>query len=138
MTIGPHEEITERILKCAFDVQNTLGCGFLEKVYENAMVEALKDERLEVGQQVPLRVHFREVLVGEYVADIIVSGTVLVEIKATEANPPIYVAQVLNYLKATGLPIGLLINFGKPRLFYRRFQLRENISRDTGDARDKK
>ncbi len=138
MTVGLHEEITKRILKCAFDVQNTLGCGFMEKVYENAMIAALKSDGLEVAQQVPLRIHFQEVLVGEYVADIVVSGTVLVEIKATETNPPIYVAQVLNYLKATGLPVGLLINFGKPILYYRRFQLREKNSRDTGDARDKK
>ena len=138
MTIGPHEEITERILKCAFEVQNTLGCGFLEKVYENAMIVALKSDGLEVAQQVPLRVHFQEILVGKYVADTIVSSTVLVEIKATEVNPPIYVAQVLNYLKATGLPVGLLINFGSPKLHYRRLQLRKKNSRDAGDARDKK
>ena len=125
MTIGPHEELTGRILKCAFRVQNTLGCGFLEKVYENAMMVALKADGLEAARQVPRRVHFEGVLVGEYFADIVVARRVLVEIKATEENPPIYIAQVLNYLKATELPVGLLINFGSPKLFYRRLTLRE-------------
>ena len=125
MTIGPHEELTGRILKCAFRVQNTLGCGFLEKVYENAMMVALKADGLEAARQVARTVHFEGVLVGEYFADIVVAQRVLVEIKATEENPPIYIAQVLNYLKATELPVGLLINFGSPKLFYRRLTLRE-------------
>ena len=126
MPIGPHEDVTKGILKCAFRVQNTLGCGFLEKVYENAMMVALEQEGLEAVQQVPLRVHFDEVLVGNYVADIVVERAVLVEIKAAEDNPPIYVAQVLNYLKASDLPVGLLVNFGSPRLWYRRLALRTN------------
>ena len=126
MSIGAHEELTRQILGCAFRGQNTLGCGFLEKVYENALIVALKQEQLEAIQQIPLKVHFEGILVGEYVADIIVGGAVLVEIKATEENPPIYVAQVLNYLRATNLPVGLLLNFGKPRLHYRRLQLRRN------------
>jgi GxxExxY protein len=124
MGIGLHEDVTERILKCAFLVQNTLGCGFLEKVYENAMMAALRREGVEARQQVPLRVHFLDELVGDFVADILVQRAVVVEIKATKENPPIYVAQVLNYLKATGLPVGLLLNFGRPKLYYRRFQLR--------------
>jgi GxxExxY protein len=135
MPLGPHEDITGAAIKCAFDVQNKLGCGFLEKVYENAMMVALKREGLQAIQQVPLRVHFDGVLVGEYVADIIVNGAVLVETKATEETPPIYVAQVLNYLKATNLPVGLLLNFGRPRLFCRRLTLRhKEIGRDAGDA----
>ena len=125
MALGAHEELTGRILRCAFRVQNTLGCGFLEKVYENAMMVALDKEGLDAAQQVPLRVHYEDVLVGEYVADIIVERTVLLEIKATEENPPVYVAQVLNYLKATNLPVGLLINFGLPKLRYRRLALRK-------------
>jgi GxxExxY protein len=77
--------------------------------------------------------------VGDYVADIIVNGAVLVEIKATEEDPPIYVAQILNYLKATNLPVGLLLNFGLPRVYYRRLTLRHReISRDAGDAGDKR
>ena len=128
MGVGAYEEITGGILKCAFEVQNTLGCGFLEKVYENALVVALKKCGVHVDQQVPLRVHFKEILVGEYVADLIVDRTVLVEIKASEKNPPIYTAQVLNYLKATNLPVGLLLNFGTPKLYYRRLTLRNPIN----------
>ena len=125
MAIGEHEELTGRILRCAFRVQNTLGCGFLEKVYENAMMVALEEEGLEAVQQMPLRVRFRGVLVGDFVADIIVARTVIVEIKATEEDPPIYKAQVLNYLKAANLPVGLLLNFGQPKLRYRRLTLRK-------------
>ena len=125
MAIGPHEEVTQRILKCAFEVQNALGCGFLEKVYQKAMGVALQREGLDASSQVPLRVHFQGVLVGAYYADFVVAQAVLVEIKATEANPTIHVAQVLNYLKATGLRVGLLINFGSPKLHYRRLALRE-------------
>ena len=88
MAIGPHEDVTKRILKCAFRVQNTLGCGFLEKVYENAMMVALEQEGLQAVQQVPLRVHFEGGLVGNYVADIVVERAVLIEIKAAEDNPP--------------------------------------------------
>jgi GxxExxY protein len=106
------------------------GTGFLERVYQNALMVALEREGLGAAQQVPLRVHFEGVLVGEYVADIVVENAVLVEIKATEENPPIYVAQVLNYLKATGLPVGLLINFGRPRLYYRRLTLRDRLGQD--------
>ena len=135
MLKGPHEDITGRVLKCAFDVQKTLGCGFLEKVYENAMMAAFGEEGLEAAQQVPLRAHYRGVLVGDYVADIIVARVVLVEIKATQENPPIYVAQVLNYLKATGLPVGLLLNFGRPRLYYRRLALRQSGLADVQEDR---
>jgi GxxExxY protein len=123
-----HADLTGKIIQCAFEVQNTLGCGFLEKVYENAMMVAVREQGLDAMQQVPLRVHFRDVLVGDYIADMIVDRTVLVEIKATELNPPIHVAQLLNYLKATGLKVGLLLNFGKPRVYYRRLELREDGS----------
>ena len=128
MSIGAHEDITGGILKCAFEVQNTLGCGFLEKIYENALVVALKNAGMHVDQQMPLRVHFKEVLVGEYQADLIIDRAVLVEVKATEKNPPIYTAQVLNYLKATNLPVGLLLNFGTPKLYYRRLTLRNQVN----------
>lgn len=128
MAIGAHEELTERILKCAYRVQNTLGCGFLEKVYEKSMMVALEREGLQAVRQVPLRVHFDGFLVGEYVVDIVVDRTVLLEIKATEDNPGIYTAQVLNYLKATRLPVGMLLNFGRPKLYVRRLSLRQNPS----------
>ena len=120
---GLHEELTEKIIRGSFAVSNTLGCGFLEKVYENALVVELRRMGLRVAQQAPVRVVYAEQTVGEYVADVIVEGAVLVEIKATVEDHPIYVAQTLNYLKATRLPVGLLINFGQPRLQYRRLIL---------------
>lgn len=125
---GSHAEITGKILKRAFEVQNSLGCGFLEKVYENAMMVAMKRMGLEAISQVPLRVHFKDVLVGEYIADIVVAGAVPVEIKAAQENPRIHVAQVLNYLKATGLRVGMLLNFGLPKVYYRRLELRNDGS----------
>lgn len=84
------------------------------------MVVALKNAGVEVEQQAQYHIHYQDVLVGEYVADLIVNRSVVVEIKATELNPPVYVAQVLNYLKASKLPVGLLLNFGMPKLYYRR------------------
>jgi len=126
---APHEDLTARILRCAFKVQNTLGCGFLEKAYENAMMVELQREGLSAVQQVPLRVHYEGVLVGQYIADIIVEGAVLIEIKATEEDPPLYKAQVLNHLKATGLTVGLLLNFGRTRLVYHRLVFRREAKR---------
>ncbi|MFP4106548.1 MAG: GxxExxY protein, partial [Phycisphaerae bacterium] len=123
-----HSNITGKVIQQAFRVQNTLGCGFLEKVYENSLAFALKQAGLDVRQQVPLRVHFDGIMVGEYVADMVVERAVLLELKATADNPPIYITQVLNYLKATGLPVGLLLNFGKPKLYYRRFTLEETAA----------
>jgi GxxExxY protein len=132
MAIEEHEELTWRILKCAFHVQNTLGCGFLEKVYENAMMIALRKEGLQAEQQVPMQVYYEGLIVGEYVADILVEKTVIVEIKATEDTPAFFKAQVLNYLKATSLSIGLLLNFGKPKLDYRRLALRADRKQTGG------
>ena len=129
-----YEDITGRILQCAFDVQNTLGCGFLEKVYENAMAVALREAGIQVRQQVALRVHYREQLVGDYVADIVVDGAVLIEIKATQEHHPVHVAQVLNYLKASHLPVGMLLDFGLPKLTYRRLTLKEGEERSQNQA----
>ncbi|MDP6544653.1 MAG: GxxExxY protein [Phycisphaerae bacterium] len=119
-TLLQYEEVTGAILQVAFDVSNELGCGFLEKVYENAMAVGLRGGGLTVAQQVPVRVKYLGQIIGDYVADMIVENTVLVEIKATEQDHPIYVAQTLNYLKATDLDVGLLLNFGKPKLAYKR------------------
>ena len=115
-----YEEVTGAILRVSFEVSNELGCGFLEKVYENAMAVGLRAVGLKVAQQVPVRVKYLGQIVGDYIADMIVENTVLVEIKATEQDNPVYVAQTLNYLKATGLEVGLLLNFGKPKLAYKR------------------
>ena len=123
----PHADLTRQILDAAFRVCNALGCGFLEKVYENALSVQLKNQGLTVTQQVPIRVQYLGQTVGEYCADMIVQGAVLVETKATQKDDPIHVAQVLNYLRATKLPVGMLLNFGKPRLSYRRLVWRGNM-----------
>ncbi len=115
-----YEEMTGTILRVAFDISNELGCGFLEKVYENAMAIGLRADGMKVEQQVPLHVKYLGQTVGDYVADMIVGDTVIVEIKATEQHNPIYLAQTLNYLKATNLDVGLLLNFGSPKLAYKR------------------
>lgn len=113
-------EITRQIIGCAYRVQNTLGCGFLEKVYENALAHEIKKTGLHVQQQVPVRVVYDDITVGEYIADIIVQGTVLLELKHVRQLDPVHHAQCLNYLKATGLPICLLINFAKTELEIKR------------------
>jgi len=92
----------------------------LEKVYENALVLELKRRGLRVEQQVPIDVHYKGVLVGQYVADLLVEGKVIVEIKAEKAYNSKHEAQLLNYLKATGIPVGLLLNFGERRCEHKR------------------
>ncbi|KAF0220410.1 MAG: hypothetical protein FD174_1311 [Geobacteraceae bacterium] len=115
-----NEDITERIIGCAYKVANTLGAGFLEKVYENAMAHELRKERLEVGQQSPVTVYYDGIVAGEYVADLIVESVILVELKAVKTLDSIHLAQCMNYLKATGLSVCLLINFGSPRIEVKR------------------
>jgi GxxExxY protein len=115
-------DLTEQIIGCAFTVANTLGSGFLEKVYENSLVHELFKRGLRAEPQHPIPVYYDEVLVGEFFADILVEKTVLIELKAAKEHNEIFVAQCLNYLKATGLPICLLLNFGKPRLEIKRLR----------------
>lgn len=126
----PHEALTGQIIAAAFDVSNALGCGFLEKVYENALTVELRHRGLSTTRQVPIRVVYRDETVGDYVADLIVERTVLVEIKATEDHKPVYTAQTLNYLRATRLPVALLINFGRPRLWYKRYVFSGGAARE--------
>ena len=106
------KELTERILGASFKVSNTLGSGFLEKVYENALTIELRRINLSVEQQKRLQIHYDSVIVGEYQADLLVEGRVLLEIKATRQLDPVHEAQILNYLKATYIEVGLLLNFG--------------------------
>lgn len=113
-------EVTEAIIGCAYRVANGLGCGFLEKVYENAMRIELQRSGLLVVQQQPIPVMWRGELVGDYYADLLVEGCVAVELKAVKALDEIHMAQCLNYLKATGLRICLLINFAKPQIELKR------------------
>ena len=107
------DPITEKIIGCAFTVGNKLGCGFLEKCYENALAYELKRLGLKVDQQVKLKVWYDDIVVGEYVADLIVEDVVLVEAKAIAALEPVHSAICINYLAAIKLPLCLLINFGK-------------------------
>lgn len=117
-------EITEQILSACFEVSNELGHGFLESVYERSLLVALAHKGLKAESQVPLQVDFRGQKVGEFFADIVVEGRILLELKAVKAVASDHIAQVLNYLKATGIEVGLLVNFGSPRLEYRRFENR--------------
>jgi GxxExxY protein len=118
--------ITEKVIGCAFHVSNVLGCGFLEKPYENALMHAMKRAGLEVKQQVPINIWFEGVVVGEYFGDLIVEGLVLLELKAVKAFDETHSAQCINYLKATKLPVCLLMNFGRPKLEIKRFMSKLN------------
>jgi len=106
-------EITERILRSFYRVYNRLGYGFLERVYENALSIACRDERLDVKRQVKIDVFFEGSRVGTYQADLIINDVVIVEIKAAESLRPEHEAQLTNYLRATSCEVGLLLNFGK-------------------------
>ncbi len=116
-----HSELTSSIIECSFDVINELGSGFLESVYENAMVVALSQVGLVAQAQQPIAVRFRGKSVGDFYADLLVAEKVLVELKAVKALAPEHQAQTINYLKATGIEVGLLINFGNPKLEFKRF-----------------
>jgi GxxExxY protein len=113
-------EITRHIIGCAHTVSNTLGCGFLEKVYENALAHELRKCGLRVQQQHAVDVWYDGVKVGDYTADLLVEGHVLVELKAVKTFDDIHAAQCHNYLRATGLHVCLLINFGAPRVEVKR------------------
>ncbi len=115
--------ITEKIIGCAYKVANELGCGFLEKVYENALVYEIGKLGLKVEQQKQVKVFYDKVEVGFYETDLVVQDTVLVELKGVKNLDEAHKAQCLNYLKATKLKICLLINFGNPRVEVKRFIL---------------
>ena len=117
------DPLSERVIGCAWTIQRTLGCGFLEKVYENAMVHECRKAALSVVAQHPIRVIYDGIVVGEFAADLLVEGRLLVELKTVKTLDDIHLAQCLNYLKATGLKVCLLLNFGKPDLEIRRVVL---------------
>jgi GxxExxY protein len=121
-----HEEITQAIIGTAFDVINELGPGFLESVYEKALLLALHQKGLTALSQHPIKVMFRGTCVGDFFADLFVEGKVIVELKAVKALAPEHQAQTINYLNATGIEVGLLINFGQPKLEYKRFTRRKD------------
>ena len=108
-------QVTERIITCVYRVSNTLGSGFLEKVYENALTIELRQNGLRVGQQHSIRVFYNSEPVGDFAADLLIEECVIVELKSARTLDDVHAAQCLNYLKATGLKVCLLVNFGKPR-----------------------
>jgi GxxExxY protein len=115
-----YRSITETIIGCAYKVSNCLGTGFLEKVYENSLYFELGKSGLKVQQQHPINVHYDGIVVGEYFADLLVQDEIVVELKAVKSLDPAHFAQCMNYLKATGMKVGLLINFGSQKVEIRR------------------
>ena len=115
-----HENITKKIIEAYYKVYNSLGYGFLEKVYENALKIELKRTNLKVDQQKNVKVFYNEFEVGDYFADLIVEDLVIVELKAAEILCEEHEAQLINYLKATNLEVDLLLNFGKKAEFKRK------------------
>ena len=107
-----HSDITEKVIGAAFEVHKVLGQGFMEKVYENAMAFELRQAGLNVEQQQPIIVRYKSAVVGDYVADLVANGVVLVELKAVSGLEQVHEVQLVNYLRATGIEVGLLIDFG--------------------------
>jgi GxxExxY protein len=114
------EYLTASIIGAAFEISNTLGHGFLEGVYRKALIHELSIRGLSTAEEIPFEVTYKEAVLGRYFCDLLVEGTVVVELKAVNQLNSSHVGQLLNYLKASGLRVGLLFNFGRPRLEYRR------------------
>jgi len=115
-----HEELTGQVLEAAFEVSRELGHGFLETVYRNALAVALSERGFKLETECPFQVLFHGVSVGEYRADLVIDHLVLLEIKAVKSLLPEHQAQLINYLKVSQVPVGLLLNFGAPKLEFRR------------------
>lgn len=114
-----HKKITDDILKIYYDIYNQLGYGFLEKVYQNAMYFELKNKGYKVEVQTPIKVYLKGQLIGEYYSDLLIENKVIIELKACELLMNVHVAQLMNYLKATEMEVGLLLNFGEEPEFKR-------------------
>jgi GxxExxY protein len=114
------DQLTEKVIGCAFNIGNELGFGFLEKVYENALAFEIRNLGLEVEAQKKLQVFYKDIIVGDYVTDLIIAKTLLVEIKSVKSLEDVHRVQCLNYLKATKMNLCLLINFGASRVEVKR------------------
>ena len=119
MTDLLHKEISKPILQVFYEVYNHLGYGFLEKVYQNAMYFELKSQGYEVEAQKQIKVYYKNRLVGEYYADLVIEGTIIVELKACQCLLSSHVAQLMNYLKSTSIEVGLVLNFDETPDFKR-------------------
>ena len=113
-------ELTGKIINCAFEVQNNLGCGFLEKVYHKALLYELQSRGLKVETQKMIKIVYKGQDIGTYIADFVVADKVIVELKTVEFLSKMHKAQTLNYLKASGYEVGLILNFARPKLEYKR------------------
>ena len=115
-----YKDLVYKIIGCAMEVHNVLGFGFLEKVYENALITEFQNANINAIQQYPIQVKYKEVVVGDYTADIVVDNKIILELKVAKTICDEHIAQTLNYLKATGFKLALLINFGEEKLEYKR------------------
>lgn len=124
-----HSELTSQIIEAFYDVYNALGYGFLERVYENALALELRDRGLQVTAQAQIKVYYRGSEVGDYFADLLIEDRIIVELKAVDRLADEHFAQLLNYLKATEIEVGLLLNFGpKPEVKRKIFETaRKNL-----------
>ena len=115
-----HELLTEKIIGCAYRVYNQMGFGFLESVYEKCMMIELERNGLRAEAQTPIEAHYEGILVGDFIADIVVEDTVIVELKSAKRLSQAHEAQLVNYLVATGKPVGLLLNFAEEKVEVKR------------------
>jgi GxxExxY protein len=115
-----YKDLTYKVLGCCFEVYNVLGYGFLEKVYQNALVEELKLNGIKVEIEKPITVKYKEKNVGDYKADVLVEDKIILELKAEKIYNKMHEAQLINYLKATGVKVGYLINFGQEKVEHQR------------------
>lgn len=118
-----HKELSYKIVGLAMQVHRELGYGFLEKVYENSLMILMRESGIKAEQQVPIKVHFRGQIVGDYMADILVEDSIILELKVIDKITKFQIAQTINYSKATNLKLALLINFGKSSLEHERIVL---------------
>ena len=115
------KELVYKINSCVFEVYRELGHGFLERVYEKALLIEFNSQRLKAKAQVPIQVHYKGEIVGDYYADLVIEDKVIIELKAQEHLNKAHEAQLLNYLKATKIEVGLLVNFAYPKATVKRF-----------------
>ena len=116
----PYSDLTRKIIQCCFEIMKELGAGFLENIYKNALYIAMKEKGMNVLVEQKYEVVFRKQKIGKYIADLVVDNLIIVELKCCKILPAEYQAQVINYLKASDLPVGLLVNFGNQKLEYKR------------------
>lgn len=115
-----YKDLTEKIIRAAMNTYNTLGFGFMEKVYENSLMIEFELSRLKAIQQHPIKVFYKGIIVGDYIADIIVEDKIILELKSIENINKIHEVQLVNYLKAINKDVGILLNFGKEKLEFKR------------------